>query len=121
MREAMEAAPDGWVIDGNYEVKLGNTVLGAADTIVWLDLPLWLKTRRLLRRTHVRIRDRVELWSGNRERWRSVLWGRDALLWWAVRAHFRQRRQWPRLYRDDPRFVRLRSVEEARSWLDALS
>ena len=39
-REAMDGAPDGWVIDGNYESKLGDTVLGAADTIVWLDLPL---------------------------------------------------------------------------------
>jgi adenylate kinase family enzyme len=121
VREAMDGAPDGWVIDGNYEVKLGDTVLGAADTIVWLDLPLWLKTRRLLRRTHVRIRDRVELWSGNRERWRSVLVGRNALLWWAVRGHFRHRREWPRLYAGDPRLVRLRSVEEAHKWLDSTS
>ena len=40
VREAMDAAPDGWVIDGNYEAKLGDTLIGAADTIVWLDLPL---------------------------------------------------------------------------------
>jgi adenylate kinase family enzyme len=121
VREAMAAAPDGWVIDGNYEVKLGDTVLGAADTIVWLDLPLGLKVRRLLWRTRHRIRDDIELWSGNRERWRSVLWGWDALLWWAVRGHFRHRRTWPRLYADNPRFVRLRSVEEARRWLDTTS
>ena len=119
VRKAMDAAPDGWVIDGNYEVKLGDTVLGAADTIVWLDLPLWLKTRRLFRRTHGRIRNRVELWSGNRERWLGVLWGWDALLWWAVRGHFRHRREWPRLYGSDPRFVRLRSVAEAKEWLEA--
>jgi adenylate kinase family enzyme len=121
VREAMAAAPEGWVIDGNYEAKLGDTVLGAADTIVWLDLPFWLKLRRLLRRTHVRIRDDVELWSGNRERWRTVLWGWDSLLWWAVRGHFRHRRDWPRLYADDPRFVRLRSVREALEWLDSTS
>jgi adenylate kinase family enzyme len=119
VREVMEAAPEGWVIDGNYESALGDTVIGAADTIVWLDLPLWLKTRRLLRRTHERIRDEVELWGGNREDWRGVLWGRDSLVWWAVQGHFRHRRTWPRLYADDPRFVRLRSVEEARSWLES--
>jgi adenylate kinase family enzyme len=118
VRAAMDAAPDGWVIDGNYEVKLGDTVIGAADTIVWLDLPLWLKTRRLLRRTHERIRNRVELWGGNREAWPGILWGREALLWWAVRGHFRHRRQWPRRYGDDPRFVRLRSVAEAKAWLE---
>ena len=118
VRAAMDAAPDGWVIDGNYESKLGDTVIGAADTIVWLDLPLWLKTRRLLRRTHLRIRDRVELWSGNKEDWRGVLWGWDALLWWALRGHFRHRRKWPRRYGADRRFVRLRSVAEAKEWLE---
>ena len=39
MREAIDDMPDGWVIDGNYESKLGELVLGQADTIVWLDLP----------------------------------------------------------------------------------
>ena len=119
VREAMDAAPDGWVIDGNYEAKLGDTLIGAADTIVWLDLPLRVKLRRVWRRTTQRIRDDVELWNGNRETWRNVLWGRQSLFAWMIRGHFRHRRTWPRLYRDDPRFVRLRSVAEARSWLEA--
>jgi len=121
VREAMEAAPDGWVIDGNYEVKLGDTVLGAADAIVWLDLPLGLKLRRLWRRTTRRIRDDVELWSGNKESWRSAVFGWESLFVWMLRGHFRHRREWPRRYGGDPRFVRLRSVKEARSWLDARS
>jgi len=36
-----------------------------------------------------------------------------------IRGHFRHRRNWPRRYDGDPRFVRLRSVAEARRWLDA--
>jgi adenylate kinase family enzyme len=63
VREAMDARPDGWVIDGNYEWKLGDTVLGEADTIVWLDLPLGLKLRRLWR-TRERIVSWAELWGG---------------------------------------------------------
>ena len=121
VREAMDAAPDGWVIDGNYEAKLGETLIGAADTIVWLDLPLALKLRRVARRTSTRIRDDVELWNGNKENWRNALWGRESLFAWMIRGHFRQRREWPRLYGADPRFVRLRSVAEARRWLDAQS
>jgi adenylate kinase family enzyme len=119
VREAMEAAPDGWVIDGNYETKLGDTLLGAADTIVWLDLPLGLKLRRVARRTRERIRDDVELWNGNKETWRNALWGRESLFAWMIRGHFRHRRDWPRRYAGDPRFVRLRSIDEARRWLDA--
>jgi adenylate kinase family enzyme len=118
VREAIAAAPGGWVIDGNYESKLDETVLGEADDIVWLDLPLRLKLRRLLRRTLHRIRDDVELWSGNRESWRGAFWGRESLFGWMLRTHFRHRREWPRRFGADPRLVRLRSVEEGRRWLD---
>ena len=118
MREAIDAAPEGWVIDGNYEAKLGDQVLGAADTIVWLDLPLRLKLGRLWRRTNYRLRNDVELWNGNKETWRNALWGRDSLFGWMLRTHFRQRREWPRRFGSDPRFVRLRSDAEARSWLE---
>jgi len=118
VREAIDAASEGWVIDGNYEAKLGDQVLGAADTIVWLDLPLRLKLGRLWRRTSYRLRNDVELWNGNRENWRNALWGRDSLFGWMLRTHFRQRREWPRRLGGDPRFVRLRSDAEARSWLE---
>jgi adenylate kinase family enzyme len=118
VREAMQAAPGGWVIDGNYEGKLGDTVLREADTIVWLDPPFRVKARRLWRRTAHRIRNDVELWSGNRESWRGVLWGRDALFWWMVRGHFRHRRHWPARFAGDERMVRLRSVAEAKEWLE---
>jgi adenylate kinase family enzyme len=114
----MASAPDGWVIDGNYESKLGDLVLDAADQIVWLDLPLRVSLRRLLRRTLSRIRDDVELWSGNRESWRGGFWGRDSLFAWTLRSWFRHRRTWPRKFSGDPRFVRLRSVDEARHWLE---
>jgi adenylate kinase family enzyme len=119
VREAIEAAPDGWVIDGNYDRKLGELVLGPSEKIVWLDLPFALKLRRLLRRTIRRILDDVELWSGNKESWRGAFWGRDSLLWRMVKTHFRHRREWPARFAGDPRFVRLRSVREAREWLDA--
>ena len=37
-------ATDAWVIDGSYQSKIGQLVLGNADVVVWLDLPLrvWL-------------------------------------------------------------------------------
>src|SRR5215218_3376261 len=60
-------AEDGWVIDGDYEHKLGSLVLDAADTIVWLDLPIRVWLPRLARRTARRISGREALWNGNRE------------------------------------------------------
>ena len=116
--EAMAQLGDGWVIDGNYESKLGGLVLDAADEIVWLDPPLRVALRRLWRRTVTRIRDDVELWSGNRESWRGGFWGRESLFAWTLRSWVRHRRRWPRKFAGDPRFVRLRSAEEAGRWLE---
>jgi adenylate kinase family enzyme len=115
---AMDATSEGWVIDGNYDSRLGDTVVGAADTIVWLDLPFWLKMRRLWRRTMHRMRDDIELWNGNRETWRGAWLGQDSLFVYAIRAHIRHRREWPARFGQDPRLVRLRSATEVRQWLD---
>jgi adenylate kinase family enzyme len=118
VRGAMAAASRGWVIDGNYDSKLGETVVDAADTIIWLDLPLGIKLRRLWRRTLHRIRDDVELWSGNRETWRGAFVGRESLFVWTLRTHVRHRRQWLARFGQDQRLVRLRSETAARRWLD---
>jgi adenylate kinase family enzyme len=118
VRAAIDTAPEGWVIDGNYDSKLGETVLGAADTIVWLDLPLPLKLRRLWRRTSHRICNDVELWNGNKESWWNAVVGPESLFFWMLRTHVGHRREWPRRFAGDPRFVRLRSDAEARAWLE---
>jgi adenylate kinase family enzyme len=120
VRQFMAGAPGGWVIDGNYEGKLGDLVLEAADTIVWLDPPLRTALRRLWRRTRGRIRDDVALWNGNRETWRNAFWGRDSLFLWTIRAFVRHRRTWPRRFASHPDFVRLHTSDEARRWLDDL-
>ena len=118
VRDALEAAPGGWVVDGNYDSKLGDLVLAQADTIVWLDLPLSVKWRRVWRRTMHRIRNRVELWNGNRERWRDQVASRDSIYIQVVRSHFRHRRSWPQRFEGEARLVRLRSEDDVRRWLE---
>jgi adenylate kinase family enzyme len=104
----------GWVTDGSYHRKLGNLVLQRADTLLWLDLPLRICLARLLRRTLERMRDDVELWSGNRETWRGAFWGRESLFWWTIRHYRRQRRIWPERLARHPNLdlVRLRTPRE---------
>jgi adenylate kinase family enzyme len=109
-------AEDRWVIDGVYRGKLGDLVLSAADTVVWLDLPVRVWLPRLVRRTVRRIVRREELWNGNRDTLRGALWGRDALIPFALRSHFRRRRNYPaQLARYS--VVRLRSPQEVDRWL----
>ena len=119
-RVANATAGDGWVADGGYEHWLGDSLDGRADLIVWLDPPLRLIVRRLLRRTSMRIRDRTELWAGNRERWRNVFVGWNALLPYAARKHHRLRRELPaRAERLRVPLVRLRTAADADEWLES--
>ncbi len=118
IRQILELHPAGWVIDGNYDSKLGDLVVGQAETIVWLDLSFPLKFFRLLRRTVHRVLHKEELWNGNRETWRNSFASRDSVLLWMIRAHRRHRREWPGRYGDDARLVRLRTPAEMRRWLN---
>jgi shikimate kinase len=118
LRAAVGAALDderGWVVDGNYDSKLGTLLLDRAEVVVWLDLPLKLTLQRLVRRTSQRWVGRQVLWNGNRETLGGAFWGRDALFAWAVRSHFRARREWPALLAERP-LVRLRTPQEVEAW-----
>ncbi len=86
---------EGWVIDGGYRRKIGNLVFEQADVVVWIDLPIHVWLPRLVRRTVRRWRHHEELWNGNRETLRDAIGGRDALIPYAVRAHFSRRRRYP--------------------------
>jgi adenylate kinase family enzyme len=112
-------AGDGWVIDGGYWGKLGDLVLEAADTVVWLDLPRRVWLPRLLRRTAGRIVRREELWGRNRETFRNAFVGRNALIPYALRGYRRRQHEYPsRLARFD--VVRLRSQRELERWLESV-
>ena len=64
------------------------------------------------------MRSRELLWNDNRETWRGALVGRDSLVVWAFRMHFRRRRIYPEQLAAFP-VVRLRSPGEVERWLDA--
>jgi shikimate kinase len=109
-------AEPGWVIDGSYSRKVGSMVLDAADTVVWLDLPVRVWLPRLVRRTARRICRREELWNGNRETLQGAFWGRESLFVWAFRSHFRRRRSYPRTLAPY-NVVRLRTPDAVERWL----
>lgn len=87
-RVAAALDTDSWVVAGNYSVVM-DLVHGGADTIIWLDLPRWLVTWSVIRRSLRRVIKREELWNGNRERWRNLI-SRDPevnIIVWAWTHH----------------------------------
>jgi len=114
-----------WVIDGSYSV-VRDLVWARADTVVWLDLPRHTVMRRLVFRTLRRVAGRVELWNGNRERWRNVFtWDdQESVIAWAWKTHGSRRERYA-LELADPahnhlRVVRLCSPRAVRRFLRAM-
>jgi len=121
VRAAFDAAPDGWVADGNYRSKLGSSVLERADTAVILDTAFHVAFRRALRRTVGRTITREELWNGNREQIRHFFtpyW----IPWWVLRTHRRYSREVPQRVAEHPHLdvVHLRSAAEVEDFLQSI-
>jgi adenylate kinase family enzyme len=90
-RVAAATAGDAWVVDGNYQSKLGTLVWERADTVVWVNPPRWRTMWQSITRTVRRAATRQELWSGNREGWGGLMFwrGEDSILWWAWTTYSR--------------------------------
>jgi adenylate kinase family enzyme len=118
-------AGERWVIDGNYS-SVQDIVWARADTVVWLDLPRRTVMRRVIWRTLRRIGGRVELWNGNRERWRNLfsLDKEESVIAWAWQTHAANRARYEAAMADPVhdhlRFVRLRSVASVRQFLQSV-
>ncbi len=112
-----------WTTDGNYS-QVRDIIWARADTVVWLDYALsrimWQVTTRTLRRS---IRGE-ELWGTNRENLREAFFGRDSIIWYALKTYRRRKRQYPVLFARPEhahlRVVRLGSPRQARAWLARL-
>jgi len=112
---ALAAAGDQWVIDGNYSA-VRDIVWERATDVVWLNLPFAVVLWRAIKRTGRRTLTGEELWAGNRETLRNVLFSRDSIVWWVIQTHQRRTRQYAQLFRsgDHPDFT----VHEVRTSAD---
>lgn len=121
VRAALDSAPEGWVVDGNYRSKLGSLVLERADMVVFLEPAFHVAFGRALRRTIGRTITREELWNGNRERIRN-LFTRYWIPWWVVQTHRHYAREIPQRVAEHAHLdvVHLRSPAEIERWLQSI-
>lgn len=83
IRDAMDAAADGWVAEGMHDA-IYEMAVDAADTVVLLDLPLRVVYPRVVARTFRRAATREVMSHGNVLRWRDVFGPRTMLYRGAV-------------------------------------
>lgn len=127
LRERVGAAVAGprWVADGNKAV-VRDLVWARADTVVWLDYPLWVSLPRLAGRAgrHAAALGQDAAAAGSvRSLPGQVLAGGRGVLT-ALRSHRGQRRLYPQLLAAPEHrhlaLVRLRSPGEAARWLEGV-
>jgi adenylate kinase family enzyme len=114
-----------WVVGGNYR-RARDLIWTKADTLIWLDYPLWLSMSRLFRRTIRRIITQEELFnSGNRETWLKQFFSRDSLFLWAVQSNRETHRDRERAFQQ-PEYrhlevIRMRWPHETERWLEKIT
>ena len=115
-----------WVVDGNYDSSVQDLVLPLADTVVWLDLSRSRVMRRVIGRTLRRVGRGIELWNGNRERWRNLFDPRPEqnIILWAFTRHGRYREKYARKSADPAlahlAWRRLRTPGEVSAFLEGV-
>lgn len=101
---------EGWVVDGSYASFSQRIFWPRLETVVWLDLPMYLLLWRVLLRSWKRWRSKELLWGTNYERFwpHLMVWSREnSLVWWIVTQHERKRRNM-RAYMSEPRWQHIR-------------
>ena len=115
---------EGWVVSGSYASFSQSVFWSRLQTVVWLDLPMYLLLYRVVIRSWKRWRTRELLWGTNYERfWPQLkIWNKeDSLVWWIATQHRRKQRNM-RAYMSDARwkhirFVRIGSSREAEAFV----
>lgn len=114
-------ATQSWVLDGNYS-RTTDLKWKYADTVIWLDYPIWLTTTRVTKRAIQRVWSQEELWpgTGNTESFKNML-SKEGIIWWSMSSYRRNKVKYEKLMQGggypQVKFVRLRSPKEADQFL----
>lgn len=113
-----------WVLDGNYG-KTHHLSWPVADTVVWIDYPLWLTFYQNLCRGLSRSIKQNELWpgTGNKESL-SKLFSRKSILLWLLKTYDSNRKRYLSRMSDPQyahlKFIHLKSRKEVNDFIDQL-
>lgn len=118
-----------WVTDGNYS-NVRPLVWERADTVLWLDYPLWFVLWRSIRRSIHRALSKESICGGNTETLRQSFLSKDSIILWVMTTYHRRKREYEHIFKthsegnglyDHIRFIRFRSQKEADKFLQTLT
>ena len=83
---------EGWIVSGNYNTIVKDTVWKQSNKIIWLDYPLGLVLHRYFLRTFRRVVFKEPCCAGNYETLGRTF-SKDSLFLWIFKSYWRRRRR----------------------------
>lgn len=124
LKNAIENAATGWVIDGLYTRTIP-MMMEKVDTVIWLDYSFHINLYRLTKRTFGRVISRKKLWedSNNRESLKLML-SKQSIFIWLIKSYPKNRNKYFDLMQNPDyqhiRFIRLTSPKQAVKFLEQI-
>jgi len=84
-----------WIIDGNY-ARNQDLTLGRAETVIWLDYPLYKIIFRVTKRSLIRSFTKEPLWHNNTESYRKMF-SKDSIILFAIQSYPRKSKRYNKL------------------------
>lgn len=119
---SLEAAPYGYVIDGNYTRTIPIKWAKTDTIVIWLDLPLYVNVYRSIKRALNRAIFKRKLWenSNNRESFLK-LFSKDSIVWHMFKSYKANRAKYLALMQHPDysyiTWIRLTSLKEMEKFL----
>ncbi len=117
---------DGWTIDGHLRANrpAEQLILARADTVIWLDFPLWRIMVSVIPRTLRNTVTRKPLWKGNVETW-PMLFSPDHSIIGAWNMHDGLQRDYEGVFADPAnasrQLLRFKNRRAVKRWLSSVA
>lgn len=107
-----------WILDGNFDDQR-DFVWQRADTVIWLDYPLWRVLFQVVNRNLGLWLSQKPTWSDNRMSWQRAWSG----IRHSLRSHKLKRKNYPNYLNEFPHLqvYHFRDPSESNEWLASLS
>ncbi|TCM66736.1 adenylate kinase family enzyme [Acinetobacter calcoaceticus] len=121
IQQQLDAHPQGWVIDGNYNGRTAKLKWKQVDTIIWIDLPFYLNLYQSVSRTLYRLITQKKLWSNsNNKESLNMMLSRESIILWMIKTHKKNRQKYLALMSHSDyqhiQFIHLRSRSEVQAF-----
>ncbi len=116
---------ESWILDGNYNRTIP-IKWEKVNLVIWLDYSFVRTLLQAFKRAIKRSYTKEELWvgTGNKESFKRNFFSKDSIILWTIKTHKKVRQKYNQLMNSDKfsniKFIRLRSPEEAKRYLETL-